>query len=316
MTSWSPRARFRPALNAAAISGEYLSAASFLGIAGLVVSQGLGSLWYSVGYTAGYLVLLLLVAAPLRRFGAYTIPDFAAGRLGSRGLRQTATALVLVIGWFYLLPQMKGAGITLQCGARHAVLGRRGHPRRGGERQHRDGRDEGDHLRPVLPVLAEAVRDRHSRARAADRDRARLGPQPEPGSGARCSPSATVVSVPLATDFTLTRPAEVTVTGLLDQRQYRPARRCALCACRHVAGAGAQIGFARGRPGPRQPGHGTVIRRSRGIRRSWPRARTARTRSRPPTASSSPRSSAPSGCRTSWCASTPTPTARRPGARP
>ena len=67
-----------PALNAAAISGEYLSAASFLGIAGLVVSQGLGSLWYSVGYTAGYLVLLLLVAAPLRRFGAYTIPDFAA----------------------------------------------------------------------------------------------------------------------------------------------------------------------------------------------------------------------------------------------
>src|ERR1700730_8398652 len=103
-----------PGLNAAAISGEYLSAASFLGIAGLVVSQGLGALWYSVGYTAGYLVLLLLVAAPLRRFGAYTIPDFAAGRLGSRGLRQTATALVLVIGWFYLLPQMKGAGITLQ----------------------------------------------------------------------------------------------------------------------------------------------------------------------------------------------------------
>ena len=77
-------------------------------------SQGLGALWYSVGYTAGYLVLLLLVAAPLRRFGAYTIPDFAVGRLGSRGLRQTATALVLVIGWFYLLPQMKGAGITLQ----------------------------------------------------------------------------------------------------------------------------------------------------------------------------------------------------------
>ena len=103
-----------PGLNAAAISGEYLSAASFLGIAGLIVSQGLGSLWYSVGYTAGYLVLLLLVAAPLRRFGAYTIPDFADGRLGSVGLRQAATALVLVIGWFYLLPQMKGAGITLQ----------------------------------------------------------------------------------------------------------------------------------------------------------------------------------------------------------
>ena len=103
-----------PALNAAAISGEYLSAASFLGIAGLIVSQGLGALWYSVGYTAGYLVLLLLVAAPLRRFGAYTIPDFAEGRLASRNLRRAATVLVLVIGWFYLLPQMKGAGITLQ----------------------------------------------------------------------------------------------------------------------------------------------------------------------------------------------------------
>src|SRR6202161_4683682 len=57
-----------PPLNAAAISGEYLSAASFLGIAGLVFAQGLGSLWYSVGYAAGYFVLLLLVAAPLRRF--------------------------------------------------------------------------------------------------------------------------------------------------------------------------------------------------------------------------------------------------------
>jgi cation/acetate symporter len=103
-----------PGLNAAAISGEYLSAASFLGIAGLIVAQGLGALWYSVGYTAGYLVLLLLVAAPLRRFGAYTIPDFAEGRLASRSLRRATTALVLVIGWFYLLPQMKGAGITLQ----------------------------------------------------------------------------------------------------------------------------------------------------------------------------------------------------------
>jgi cation/acetate symporter len=103
-----------PPVNAAAISGEYLSAASFLGIAGLVFAQGLGSLWYSVGYAAGYLVLLLLVAAPLRRFGAYTIPDFAGGRLQSTRLRQGSTVLVLIIGWFYLLPQMDGAGLTLQ----------------------------------------------------------------------------------------------------------------------------------------------------------------------------------------------------------
>ncbi len=103
-----------PALNAAAISGEYLSAASFLGIAGLVLAEGLGALWYAVGYAAGYLVLLLLVAAPLRRFGAYTIPDFAGGRLGSPVLSRATTILVLIIGWFYLIPQMKGAGITLQ----------------------------------------------------------------------------------------------------------------------------------------------------------------------------------------------------------
>jgi cation/acetate symporter len=70
-------------------------------------------LWYPVGYAAGYLLLLLLVAAPLRRFGAYTIPDFAEGRLASLGVRGVATGFVLLIGWFYLLPQMKGAGVTL-----------------------------------------------------------------------------------------------------------------------------------------------------------------------------------------------------------
>jgi Na+(H+)/acetate symporter ActP len=108
-------ARAVPAfVNASAISGEYLSAASFLGVAGLVYLDGVGALWYPVGYATGYLVLLLLIAAPLRRFGAYTIPDFAEGRLGSAALRTVSTVFVLVIGWFYLLPQLKGAGITLQ----------------------------------------------------------------------------------------------------------------------------------------------------------------------------------------------------------
>jgi len=101
-------------LNASAISGEYLSAASFLGIAGLAMLEGLGALWYAVGYAAGYLVLLVAVAAPLRRFGAYTIPDFAEGRLESAQLRRAATGIVLVICGFYLLPQLKGAGLTLQ----------------------------------------------------------------------------------------------------------------------------------------------------------------------------------------------------------
>ena len=74
-----------PWWNAAAISGEYLSAASFLGIAGLEMKLGAGALWLPLGFTAGYLALLLFVAAPLRRFGAYTISDFAEARLGSRG---------------------------------------------------------------------------------------------------------------------------------------------------------------------------------------------------------------------------------------
>ena len=108
----------RPMWNASAISGEYLSAASFLGVAGLVMKFGVDMLWYPVGFAAGYLVLLLLVAAPLRRFGAYTIPDFAEGRLDSLVVRRLATTFVLVIGWFYLLPQMKGAGVTLR-----AILG-------------------------------------------------------------------------------------------------------------------------------------------------------------------------------------------------
>ncbi|HET9072418.1 MAG TPA: hypothetical protein VFN60_10940 [Acidimicrobiales bacterium] len=103
-----------PLLNASAISGEYLSAASFLGIASLALSEGLGALWYAVGYLAGYLVLLAVIAAPLRRFGAYTIPDFAEGRLDSPRLRSVATGLVLLICGFYALPQLTGAGITLE----------------------------------------------------------------------------------------------------------------------------------------------------------------------------------------------------------
>ncbi|MEV5322172.1 cation acetate symporter [Streptomyces sp. NPDC052687] len=102
-----------PRLNAAAISGEYLSAASFLGIAGLVLVQGPDMLWYPVGYAAGYLVLLLFVAAPLRRSGAYTLPDFAEARLASQAVRRLASAFVVGVGWLYLLPQLQGAGLTL-----------------------------------------------------------------------------------------------------------------------------------------------------------------------------------------------------------
>ncbi|MFP5291126.1 MAG: sodium:solute symporter family transporter, partial [Actinomycetes bacterium] len=84
----------RPWWNASAIGGEYLSAASVLGIAGLILLQGAGGLWFPIGYTAGYLMLLLFVAAPLRRSGAYTIPDFTGARLESRLVRRLTTVLV------------------------------------------------------------------------------------------------------------------------------------------------------------------------------------------------------------------------------
>src|SRR5207342_1121289 len=104
----------RPSWNAAAISGEYLSAASFLGVAGLIAVYGPDALWYPVGFTAGYLALQLFVAAPLRRSGAYTVPDFAQIRWGSKHLRAVCTALVLAIAWLYLVPQLHGAGLVLR----------------------------------------------------------------------------------------------------------------------------------------------------------------------------------------------------------
>jgi Na+(H+)/acetate symporter ActP len=114
-----------PRWNAAAIGGEYLSAASYLGIAGLVLAFGFDVLWYPVCYTAGYLVLLALVAAPLRRSGAYTLPDFAQIRLGSTVVRRVSSGLVVMIGWLYLVPQFRGASLTLrtETGAPHWVGG-------------------------------------------------------------------------------------------------------------------------------------------------------------------------------------------------
>ena len=99
--------------NAAAISGEYLSAASFLGVAGLVAKYGADALWYPIGFTSGYLALLLFVAAPLRRSGAYTLPDFAEFRLGSTRARRLTMIVVTGVCILYLVPQLQGAGLTL-----------------------------------------------------------------------------------------------------------------------------------------------------------------------------------------------------------
>ncbi|MHA7276538.1 sodium/solute symporter [Arthrobacter sp. HLT1-21] len=104
----------RPWWNASAIGGEYLSAASFLGVAGLILISGVDALWFPIGYTAGYLMLLLFVAAPLRRSGAYTIPDFAEARLESLMVRRVTSLLVVVVGWLYIVPQLHGAALTVQ----------------------------------------------------------------------------------------------------------------------------------------------------------------------------------------------------------
>ncbi|MES9542748.1 MULTISPECIES: cation acetate symporter [unclassified Actinomadura] len=103
-----------PWRNASAISGEYLSAAAFLGTAGLVLAYGADMLWLPVAATAGYVLLLAFVTAPLRRSGAYTVSDFAEWRLGSPAVRRIVTCCVCFIGWFYLLPQFQGAGVTLR----------------------------------------------------------------------------------------------------------------------------------------------------------------------------------------------------------
>ncbi|MBB6403400.1 cation acetate symporter [Arthrobacter sp. AZCC_0090] len=104
----------RPWWNASAIGGEYLSAASFLGVAGLILLTGTDALWFPVGYTAGYLMLLLFVAAPLRRSGAYTIPDFTEARLESKAVRRVTSLVVVAVGWLYIVPQLRGAGLTIR----------------------------------------------------------------------------------------------------------------------------------------------------------------------------------------------------------
>lgn len=103
----------RPVWNASAISGEYLSAGTFLGLSGLVLLDGARGFWFPIGYAAGYLLVLVFVAAPLRRSGAYTIPDFVEARWESPVARRVTSIAVLVIGWLYIVPQLHGAGITL-----------------------------------------------------------------------------------------------------------------------------------------------------------------------------------------------------------
>lgn len=98
--------------NASAISGDYLSAASFLGVAGAVYASGLDGVWYAAGFAGGFMVVVLFIASALRRFGEYTVADFAYGRFGSSRIRLVTVLAVLLVSLFYMAPQMYGAGTT------------------------------------------------------------------------------------------------------------------------------------------------------------------------------------------------------------
>ena len=96
--------------NGIAVAGDYMSAASFLGIAGMIAFYGYDGFMYSVGWLVAYLTVLLLVAEPLRNTGKYTMGDVLAYRLKRAPVRSAAAVSTLVISLFYMLAQMVGAG--------------------------------------------------------------------------------------------------------------------------------------------------------------------------------------------------------------
>ena len=98
--------------NASAIGGDYLSAASFLGVAGAVYASGLDGVWYAAGFAGGFMVVVLFIASALRRFGEYTVADFSFGRFGTSRIRLITVLGVLLVSLFYMAPQMYGAGTT------------------------------------------------------------------------------------------------------------------------------------------------------------------------------------------------------------
>ena len=103
-------AAFSGTQNGFAIAGDYLSAASFLGIAGAIAFNGYDGLLYSIGFLVAWLVALLLVAEPLRNTGKYTMADVLSFRMQQKPVRLAAAFSTLAISFFYLLAQMAGAG--------------------------------------------------------------------------------------------------------------------------------------------------------------------------------------------------------------
>ncbi|MBA3388501.1 MAG: cation acetate symporter [Rubrobacter sp.] len=96
--------------NGLAISGDYLSAASFLGIAGAISLTGFSGFYLSIGFLVAYLVVLLLVAEPLRNLGKYTFADMLASRFNKPSVRSAAALSTIAISMFYMVAQLNGAG--------------------------------------------------------------------------------------------------------------------------------------------------------------------------------------------------------------
>src|SRR3989440_10315068 len=101
-------------VNGIAFAGDYLSAASFLGICGVIAFFGHDGFLYSIGYLAGWVVALFVVAEPLKRMGKFTFADALDSKFNSRGIKLTAAISTLVVSTFYLIPQMVGAGALVQ----------------------------------------------------------------------------------------------------------------------------------------------------------------------------------------------------------
>lgn len=110
-------------VNGIAFAGDYLSAASFLGICGMIAMVGYDGFLYSIGFLAGWIVALFLVAEPMKRLGKYTFTDALNSKFNNRGITLAAAISTLVISIFYLIPQMVGAGdlVTPLLGLPHWV---------------------------------------------------------------------------------------------------------------------------------------------------------------------------------------------------
>ena len=97
-------------VNGIAFAGDYLSAASFLGICGMIAFYGYDGFLYSIGYLAGWIVALFVVAEPMKRLGRFTFADALDSQFNSKGIKLAAGISTLVVSVFYLIPQMVGAG--------------------------------------------------------------------------------------------------------------------------------------------------------------------------------------------------------------